>query len=29
VNSCADGVSCTEIEHQQNRRTTVKIIKIK
>lgn len=29
VNSCTDGVSCTEIEHQQNRRTTVKIIKIK
>ncbi|MDR6814239.1 MULTISPECIES: OmpA family protein [unclassified Arcicella] len=29
VNSCANGVSCTEIEHQQNRRTTVKIIKIK
>ncbi len=29
ANSCADGVSCTEIEHQQNRRTTVKIIKIK
>lgn len=29
VNECGDGVSCTEAEHQKNRRTTVKIIKVK
>jgi outer membrane protein OmpA-like peptidoglycan-associated protein len=29
VNNCVDGVSCTEVEHQKNRRTTVKITKIK
>ena len=29
VNACVDGVSCTEVEHQKNRRTTVKIIKIR
>ena len=29
VNTCVDGVSCTEAEHQKNRRTTVKIIKIR
>jgi len=28
VNACVDGVSCTEVEHQKNRRTTVKIIKV-
>ena len=28
LNTCVDGVSCTEAEHQKNRRTTVKIIKI-
>lgn len=26
-NKCADGVQCTEVEHQQNRRTEVKITK--
>ncbi len=29
VNGCSDGVSCTEREHQKNRRTTVKVIKAK
>ncbi len=29
VNKCTDGVSCTEAEHQKNRRTTVKIIKVR
>ena len=29
VNTCMDGVSCTEAEHQKNRRTTVKIIKVR
>ena len=29
VNTCVDGVSCTEVEHQKNRRTTVKIIKVR
>lgn len=29
VNGCTDGVSCTEAEHQKNRRTTVKIIKVR
>jgi outer membrane protein OmpA-like peptidoglycan-associated protein len=29
VNNCTDGVSCTEAEHQKNRRTTVKIIKVR
>jgi outer membrane protein OmpA-like peptidoglycan-associated protein len=29
VNNCVDGVSCTEVEHQKNRRTTVKITKIR
>jgi outer membrane protein OmpA-like peptidoglycan-associated protein len=29
VNSCINGVSCTEVEHQKNRRTTVKIIKVR
>lgn len=28
VNKCTDGVACTEVEHQQNRRTTLKIIRI-
>lgn len=28
VNKCADGVECTEEEHQQNRRTTFKIVGI-
>lgn len=28
VNKCADGVSCTEAEHQANRRTVVKILEI-
>jgi outer membrane protein OmpA-like peptidoglycan-associated protein len=27
VNRCADGVTCTEAEHQQNRRTTFKVLK--
>ncbi|MBP6385439.1 MAG: OmpA family protein [Pseudarcicella sp.] len=27
TNECVDGVSCTEKEHQKNRRTTVKILK--
>ncbi len=27
VNDCTDGVECTEEEHQQNRRTTIRIIK--
>ncbi len=27
TNECVDGVSCTENEHQKNRRTTVKILK--
>ncbi len=26
VNNCADGVNCTEEEHQQNRRTTFKVV---
>jgi len=26
VNRCDDGVSCTEAEHQKNRRTEIKII---
>ena len=26
VNKCADGVSCTEEEHQVNRRTTIEIV---
>ncbi|MCU0471571.1 MAG: OmpA family protein, partial [Arcicella sp.] len=29
VNNCVDGVSCTEAEHQKNRRTTVKIMKVR
>ncbi|MEA5461192.1 OmpA family protein [Arcicella sp. LKC2W] len=29
VNKCTDGVSCTEAEHQKNRRTTVKIMKVR
>jgi outer membrane protein OmpA-like peptidoglycan-associated protein len=29
VNNCVDGVSCTEVEHQKNRRTTVKIMKVR
>jgi outer membrane protein OmpA-like peptidoglycan-associated protein/tetratricopeptide (TPR) repeat protein len=29
LNECLDGVTCTESEHQKNRRTTVKIIKVK
>lgn len=28
VNRCADGVSCTEAEHQQNRRTAFKVLKL-
>lgn len=27
VNDCADGVECSEEEHQQNRRTTVRVLK--
>lgn len=29
VNKCADGVYCSEAEHQANRRTVIKILKIK
>ena len=28
VNDCTDGVDCTEEEHQQNRRTTFKVLKM-
>lgn len=28
VNKCADGVTCTEEEHQQNRRTEIKILEL-
>lgn len=28
VNDCADGVDCTEEEHQQNRRTTFRVLKM-
>ena len=28
TNRCADGVDCTEEEHQQNRRTEIKILKL-
>lgn len=28
VNNCTDGVACTEVEHQKNRRTTLKIIRM-
>jgi len=28
INKCADGVPCTEAEHQANRRTEFKIISI-
>jgi len=28
VNKCKNGVSCTEDEHQQNRRTEFKVVKI-
>ncbi len=28
VNDCGDGVSCSEVQHQQNRRTEVKIVAI-
>ncbi|MFN8353260.1 MAG: OmpA family protein [Spirosomataceae bacterium] len=28
VNECADGVACTEAEHQKNRRTTLKVIRL-
>ena len=28
INSCADGVNCTEQQHQQNRRTEIKIITV-
>jgi outer membrane protein OmpA-like peptidoglycan-associated protein/tetratricopeptide (TPR) repeat protein len=28
MNKCADGVTCSEAEHQKNRRTTLKILKI-
>ncbi len=27
VNDCSDGVECTEEEHQQNRRTTIRVIR--
>ncbi|MNL55336.1 Photosystem I chlorophyll a apoprotein A2 [compost metagenome] len=27
VNNCADGVNCTEEEHEQNRRTEIKVLK--
>jgi peptidoglycan-associated lipoprotein len=29
LNKCSDGVSCTEAEHQVNRRTEFKVLKIK
>lgn len=29
VNRCADGVPCTEEEHQQNRRTEIKILEVR
>ena len=29
VNRCADGVECSEDEHQQNRRTEIKILEVK
>jgi outer membrane protein OmpA-like peptidoglycan-associated protein len=28
VNKCKDGVKCTDVEHQQNRRTEFKIVKL-
>jgi outer membrane protein OmpA-like peptidoglycan-associated protein len=28
VNKCADGITCTEEEHQQNRRTEIKILEL-
>ena len=28
LNQCKDGVNCTEEEHQQNRRTEIKILKL-
>lgn len=28
VNQCADGITCTEAEHQKNRRTTLKILRL-
>jgi outer membrane protein OmpA-like peptidoglycan-associated protein len=29
VNKCADGVECTEEEHQMNRRTEFKVLEVK
>ena len=29
INGCTNGVSCTESEHQKNRRTTIKILKVR
>lgn len=29
LNGCTNGVSCTESEHQKNRRTTIKILKVR
>jgi outer membrane protein OmpA-like peptidoglycan-associated protein len=28
VNKCSDGVECTEEEHQANRRTEIKVLKV-
>lgn len=28
INRCADGVKCSKLEHQQNRRTEVKVLKV-
>ena len=28
VNRCADGINCSEAEHQQNRRTAFKVLKM-
>ena len=28
VNNCADGVNCTEAQHQKNRRTEIKVVQI-
>ena len=28
VNECTDGVACTEAEHQKNRRTTLKVMRL-
>ena len=26
INDCADGVDCTEVQHQENRRTTFRVL---